>query len=293
VTIKNLVASILIIGTVSAHEIGQKPPSLPKEATTSAPVTVTAYDKAETVDEKKSLLHSAALEKDTDVGEVASAAFTDKLPEVRATAAALVAARCLVAQSASQETRASTWAMFARSRPSLFGLLKEGDEQHRQVAILALVNLELVRPGKDHGIGSDVARALVEMFTWEPSSRVRAEIVKTIALAPVDREPQFGADFLVEAAEDLSDGVQQFAAVGIGRHHIARGLAKLGDLLQSDSRAVRLAAATSIGSFGKDAASLAQGLSLAAAVETDLNVRKVMQMAIARTKGERKSPSST
>ena len=239
--------------------------------------------------EKRALLNDLAVgRRDMDsqgLAAILSTAMVDTDVAVRRSALGVVAARSGGVRFDTRESRAKQWEgdrlALQGLRPRITGLLEDPDQMVRRDAIIALGNLDFVRPsgGTDSDeitLREETVRTVAARYNAEASSMVRAEIVKTLALVANRSEPQ--QEVILAALNDAAAGVVQFAAMGSGRLLIPNALPRLADLMVSHGdRGVRLAAVQAIARYGRAAAEQLPLLRVALASESDSVVRQTIE----------------
>ncbi len=129
-------------------------------------------------------------------------------------------------------------------------------------------------------ISPATARTFAEMYSTEPSSIARTELVKGLALLSPAQTTGFDRECvttITKALSDTSADVVQVAALGVGNLKLSALLPRVVALLKAESKGVRLAAAQAIASFGPDAVQYAPAVDAAIDHETDPIVRETLQ----------------
>lgn len=223
-----------------------------------------------------------------DLSVILIAGLGDSDAGVREETCNLVAAKAGGIRFAPTPARREDW---KQDRPTLLSveaqllqlIASDPSEKVRLAAILAQDNVEYrgdEKSEKDIKISRALAETLAARYTKEPAESVRAEIVKSMALASSD-SPTHGRTIQLALA-DPAPGVIQLALAGIGRMKLAESLPQVVELLGHPSAKVRLASVQALGEFGAVAKPYVGRLTAAGVAETDNNVRASIQGLVAR-----------
>jgi hypothetical protein len=164
-------------------------------------------------------------------------------------------------------------------------LKSDPDDRVRHQALLAVVNLErTTRP--DGPLTERFAGLLVDLYRRDPSSRVRAEVVKTFRLVPNDT-PEMRA-VLRDALVDPDASIRHEGLTGITPQATAESRRLTFDeardaivaALKHADPGVRLGAVQALNVFGTPAAPYIQTLAHLSETDPDAGVRASARLAI-------------
>jgi HEAT repeat protein len=146
--------------------------------------------------------------------------------------------------------------------------------------VVALVNLAF-DPTRSKTIQLDpgTASALASRYAIEASGRVRAEILKTVALT--DADPSTGDTLAASALDDSDPSVVAYAVMAIARSHPPQALPRIVALLNSTDSNVRLQIAQTMSGYGALAAAQLPALRAAAEKEAVPVIKRTLDAAIA------------
>jgi HEAT repeat protein len=166
-------------------------------------------------------------------------------------------------------------------RPLAAARLADPDDRVRHAAIIAMGSLDYhIDQHPQIRLRPDTVAAFARAFREDQAVAVRAEAVKSLALAQSD--PGLRDPVLVAALADPAPAVVQFAALGVAEHRLEAALPAVAALLGHSSRAVRLAAVQAFQSNPGAARTFEPALRVAVATEADPSIRATLAATLAR-----------
>lgn len=190
-----------------------------------------------------------------------------------------LASRAAGFRFAPSDTRKALWwqeqPVVQELRPMVEARLFDPDASIRRGALIALGSLDyhldlhpviVLRPA--------TAMAFARSFQEDRSPAVRAEAVKSFALAHSDPEPR--DHVLLAALADPDPGVVQFAARGVAEHRLEAGVPAVAALIEHPSVAVRSAALQALMANRQAARDFLPQVQLARRSESDPTIRAIL-----------------
>ena len=239
--------------------------------------------KRASAEEKRTTLHRLAESPlgsaDPDITELLSAALDDTGEETRLLALSVVTGRAF-AQQSSLTSHPSERAMLLALRPRLLRFLRDNNEEARLMGVRAVGNIEMERSNGKARLNRDFAQRIITIYASDPSNRVRAEIVKALALTESDANASDRRAVFLDALGSSDISTIQYAVLGAGQLHLTVALPRIAQLLAHGDRQLRIIAAQVIPQFGAVAAQYLPNLERAVIRETDEATRQTLLGAI-------------
>jgi HEAT repeat protein len=154
--------------------------------------------------------------------------------------------------------------------------INDTDGRVRQAAVMALGNLDFdPRRGASVQLSDSTVGVLASAYSREKDSQVRAEVVKTFALASNDSAAI--RKVFVAGLSDSAPSVVHFAVRGIRRLPVPEALPRVGELLSSKDAGIRLGAVQALGSYGTSAKGYVEVLDKFSRSERDSLIKEESQ----------------
>jgi hypothetical protein len=227
-----------------------------------------------------------------ELADVLRIALQDSEPSVRERALLAIAARAGAPRFLNNSQTQARWRTDHEALQSLRSLvissLRDSEENIRHDGVLALGNMDfdLEAATPTPRLSEETLRALQTTYIGESSGKVRAEIVKGIALSANDSPAV--RQFIVTAFDDLYAGVRQYAAVAAARRNDPSFVEKLMQRMRGDAdSSVRFASASAIASYGSLVVNRIPELRTILEAERDQKVQGELQRTISRLEGRR------
>lgn len=173
-----------------------------------------------------------------------------------------------------------TWVQ--RFRPALIQALQDPARAVRAQAVMTLGNYEF-ELDKPYAFRPDTVRVFTDHYYQEQDQRIRTEILKAFALG----DTTSSIDQVVgDTLRDEAPAVRQYAVRAARKLDPSRAGALLVRALHDPDTRVKSAAASSLGTFGRRVASVAQAVEDALLREPDPEVRAALKGALEAITGK-------